>query len=396
MDRKDKGGRPSDWTINNGQDRTPLGHDLYVSVTEFLKTAGLKQSDKGAVRRAIAEIRTKPPFDDYGTEALRDAFYAVSKASAPPTEPRDQYACRLQEFSESPDASYALADRLIAICTVKHPQLGLDYVARMFKKVTRIRRLRKPQSKVEWLKNAADMLDNPVPRYPIRPWDNDSNANIEAIGAALRDRLSGVDEIADRTGIKPRTTQELLAFMANDEVGMAARLKHGRYGPPQEGAGAYVRPGEAILKALEIGPASPKEIQIRTGLTEEQVTAGIHWLWKRAKQIKRPEPNLYSLPGPGITDHVYAYEAFMDALRSGKKCMPEVEEITGKNRPELWTAFRTHLEPDGLVKHAGYRSGHAVRPGFRGRVAVFGLTAKGKRHLSSGKTHPGFPTSGKT
>jgi hypothetical protein len=250
-----------------------------------------------------------------------------------------------------------------------------QYIARMFKHVTRVRRLRKIQSKVEWLKNAADMLDNPLPRYPIRPWDEGSNANMEAIGAALRDGLSDVGEIAARTGIKHRTTQELLAFMASPEVGMAARLKHGRYGPPQEGAAAYIASGKKVLKVLENGPASPEEIRIRANLTEGQTRGAIHWLWKKAKQIKHPEPNLYSLPGPGVKDHVYAWEAFIDALRSGKKLMPELVEITGKKRSELWTAFRKHLDPDGLVKHAG----HATRPGFRGHVAVFELTAKGRR-----------------
>jgi hypothetical protein len=375
----DKGGRPSDWSSHGGRFRTPLAHKLVLAVSNWLNTRGLKQSDKKAVARAIAEIATVKPFNKYTKQSLRIRFYEAMKREPPPTEPRDQYACRLQEFGESPDASYAFADRLIEICTVKHPRLGLDHIAKMFNYVMRTPKLRKDQSKIEWLKREANRLDEDLPSRSIRQRDMESSPALKAIQAALRDGLSGVGEIADRVGITRRTAQDYLVFMADDEVGMAVRLKHGRYGPPQKGAAAYVRPGEAVWKVLEIGPASPKEIQTRTGLTKEQVAQSLHWFWKKAKQIRRPEPNLYSLPGPGITDHVYAWEAFMDALRSGKKSMPEVVKITGKNRPELWTAFRTHLEPDGLVKHAGYRSGHAVRPGFRGRVAVFELTAKGRR-----------------
>ena len=117
-------------------------------------------------------------------------------------------------------------DRLIAACTVKIPVLGLGYVARMFGHVKRTRRLRTGAAKAAWLQRAADMLDSDRPRFPIRPWDEASNPNIEAISAALRDGLTAVEDIAARTGIKHRTAQELLCFM--EDIGDARRLRHRR------------------------------------------------------------------------------------------------------------------------------------------------------------------------
>jgi hypothetical protein len=364
---------------------TAAAYELVCAINDILQAMGKASSDRKAVDRAIDQLQSvEERYRKRKHATLRRTYFRYKDAGPPapgahPIDLRNQQVVLLQKWGESPDGSYALADRLIALCTVKHRHLGLDYIGEMFKHVTQVRRLRKPQSKVEWLKHAADQLDNPRPFYPIRPWDMGSNANMEAVSGALHDGLSGVGEIAGRTGIKLRTTQELLAFMASPGVGKAVRLKHGRYGPPQEGAANYVRSGEAVLKVLERGPASREEIRIRANLTEGQATGAIHWLWRRANKIVRPEPNLYSLPAPGLKDHVYAYEAFMSALLSGKKCMPEVEEITGKTRPELWAAFRSHLRPDDLVKHVGFRSGPAVRPGFRGRVAVFELTAKGRK-----------------
>src|SRR5437867_3503021 len=66
----------------------------------------------------------------------------------------------------------------------------------------------------------------------------------------LRIGITGVQNIAAARGIKPRTAQEILAFMTI--TGDAVRLRHGHYGPPQEGAAAYTAPGKLILKALEV------------------------------------------------------------------------------------------------------------------------------------------------
>jgi hypothetical protein len=370
------GGRPSIWTSEGGRIRTPLGHTLVLRINELCKAHGWASNDRGAVRSVIAKIRAEPPYSGHTDEQLRQGFYAASKALPPPAEPRDQLISSLQKLGAPFEASRALVDRLIPIVTINIPFLGLPYIDLMFDHVRRARRLRTALSKVEWLERAADKLESNRPSYPIRPWDQASNVSIELIKTALRDGLSSVDEIAAHTRIKRRTAQELLAFMASN--GDAVRKRHGLYGPPQESAAAYVRPGEATLKILERGPASPAEIRERAGLTKAQVAGAVHWLWKKAGKIKRLRPNLYALPGAAPVPHVYARDAIINALRSGRKSVPELITITGKNRGEIWAALR-RLRADGIIEQVGFRNGHAVRPGFRGRVAVFALTPKGRR-----------------
>jgi hypothetical protein len=47
----------------------------------------------------------------------------------------------------------------------------------------------------------------------------------------------------------------------------------------------------------------------------------------------------YALAG-SASPHVYARDAITDALRSGKKTMPELIAATGKNYGEIWQALR--------------------------------------------------------
>ena len=382
------GGRPSKWVSDGGRIRTARGHQLFLAVTDYLKTCGLAQGDDGAVRHAIQEIHTDPRFNSESTERLRKGFYAAAKASPPATEPRDQWESELRNYGAGPEASRALVDRLIAIVTLRLPYLGLGYITLMFDHLKRVRRLRTGQSKIEWLEGATTKLESEKPSYPIRPWDEGSNANIQAIKSALGDGLTGVQNIAAATGIKPRTAQEILAFMTI--TGDAVRLRHGHYGPPQEGAAAYTAPGKLILKALEVGPATTEQLRERTRLSAVQLAGALHWLWRKAGKIVRLKPDLYALPGAAPVPHIYAHDAIVLALDSGKKSMPELVKITGKNRAELWAALRRRLFPDGIAKRAGFRSGHDVRPGFRGRVAVFALTAKGRGRIRAlGTLSPG-------
>jgi hypothetical protein len=220
-------------------------------------------------------------------------------------------------------------------------------------------------------------LDCDRPSYPIRPWDQGSNGNIDLIKTALCDGLTSISDIAVRTGIKPRTAQELLAFMTT--IGEAVRLRHGHYAPPQEGANASTPPGKVILRVLEDGPATSAQLRDRGGLGKTQVAGALHWLVNKTSQVIRLRPDLYALPGAApVPVHIYARDAIIAALRSGKRPIPELITITGKNRGEIWAAVR-RLCVDGMVEQVGFCNGHAVRPGFRGRVAVFALTAKGRR-----------------
>ncbi len=354
--------------------------DLVSTIRTELKTIGAADESPKLVRSVVRDICLRDPTfcERLGLEeqSIVRAYFKHRNTPSPPTEPRDQWISDLGKWGESPEASRALVDRWIAIVTIKLPNLGLAYLTRMFAHVKCARRLRTGQSKIERLKRAADNLESDRP-YPLRPWDQGSKENIELIKSALRNGLTDVQEIADHTGIKPRTTQELLAFMAN--VGDAVRLRHGHYGPAREGATNSTPPGKVILRLLEDGPASSADLRARGNLSEAQVFGALHRLVNITGQVVRLKPDLYALPGAAAVPHVYAHDAIILALRSGKKSMPELIEITDKNRAELWAALRRRLLPDGLVKQVGFRSGHAVRPGFRGRVAVFALIKRGRQ-----------------
>jgi hypothetical protein len=112
-------------------------------------------------------------------------------------------------------------------------------------------------------------------------------------------------------------------------------------------------------------------------LTKTQVAGAVHWLWRRAGKIDRVRPNLYALAGTvPVERYITARDAILNALRSGKKSVPELVALAGKNRAAIWQALRGLLA-DRMIKQLPFRFGHAGRPGIRGRVAVFALSAKG-------------------
>jgi DNA-binding HxlR family transcriptional regulator len=358
---------------------------LVLSVENRLAAYGLAQSDKGAVRRAIIEVRTTQPetWSKYELEDMRQGFYTAQKLPPPPVEPREVLIGELCGWGVSAGTATALVDRLVASCTVTFPHLGLDYIKQMFEHVTRMRKLRTVQMRIDWLKREADELESPRLYRPIRPQDTRPNAKIELISAALHDGLSAVSEIAERAGFRPETVQELLGFMISPGVGMAVHLEFDRYGPPQEGATGYMAPGKKVLKALESGRARKAELRNRTDLTDPQLTGALNWHVHKSRKVNRVARGLYELsgatPSPRVDvriseDMARRRHAVVAALRCGEKSVPELEEIVGCSNAAMWSTLRS-LEGDGLVEHIEYRS----TPGFRGRVAVFGLTAKGRR-----------------
>jgi hypothetical protein len=346
-----------------------------LSVEAYLKAHGLAQSARGAVIAAITEIRTTDPetWGDYEFEDMRRGFYTANKLPPPPVDKRDQFISALQEWTGSLDASRTLVDRLIAIVTRKFPFLGFSYIDQLFNHVTHSRRIRTGPMRTEWFERAADALESERPRFPIRPWDKASSFSIDLIKTALRDGLTNKDEIAARTGLKPRTVQELLAFM--HRVGEAKRERWGHYAPPETAGLDYVRPEKAILSAIAAGADSPEQIRARTGLSKSQVQGALHVLKKRGK-IVLTAYGRYAEAGTA-SPHIYTKHLIVDALRGGAKIVSEIVAAVGRNRGDVNAAIQG-LKADGIVKRIGWRSGHAVRPGFRGRVAVFELTAKGR------------------
>jgi hypothetical protein len=345
-------------------------------VEAYLEARGLAQSARGAVIAAITEIRATEPktWQNYEFEVVRRGFYTAKKLPPPPVNPRDQFISRLQEWGGSTDASRILVDRLIAIVTHKLPLLGLAYIDHMFSHVTHSRRLRRGAMRFEWFERAADALDSERPRFPIRPWDKASNAAIDLIKSALRDGLTSKDEIAARAGLKPRTVQDLLAFMHG--IGEAKREKWGHYVLPEKAAIDYVRPEKAVLNAMAAGADTPKQIRALTGKSEAQITGALHVLKKRGKIV----PTAYGRYAVAGTASPYTYtkHLIVDELRGGAKTVREIMAVTGRNRGDVNAAIQG-LKADGIVRRIDWRSGHTVRPGFRGRIAVLALTAKGRR-----------------
>jgi NADH dehydrogenase/NADH:ubiquinone oxidoreductase subunit G len=136
---------------------------------------------------------------------------------------------------------------------------------------------------MEWFECAVGALDSERPRFPLRPWDDASNPSIQKVKSALRAGLTSKDEIAVHTRLKPRTVQDLLAFMHS--VGEAKRERWGHYVLPEKATTDYVRPEKAILSAIAAGADTPEKIRAFTGLRDGQVAGGLHVLKKRGKIV---------------------------------------------------------------------------------------------------------------
>ena len=88
---------------------------------------------------------------------------------------------------------------------------------------------------------------------------------------------------------------------------------------------------------LAAGPRTNAELIAGTGLTEGAIHAAIHRLGKQGKVI-RVKHGKYALPGIAVP-HVYTKDAIIRALQSGSKTVRELMTATGKNRGEIWQAL---------------------------------------------------------
>jgi hypothetical protein len=129
----------------------------------------------------------------------------------------------------------------------------------------------------------------------------------------------------------------------------------------------YVQPSKVVLNDVSVnGKSTPAQIRARTGLSKAQVTASLHWLWRRAKKLEHTDYGEYAPPG-SATPHVFTKDAIPKALQSGSKTVAELEELTGKNRGELWAALR------GLRDRGDVVEAYLIYPGRRGYRAAFAL-----------------------
>jgi hypothetical protein len=173
-----------------------------------------------------------------------------------------------------------------------------------------------------------------------------------------------VAEVAAATKLNPITVQNYLTNM--HDSGEIKRIGHGRYASLAEGV-VYVQPSKVVLNDVSVnGKSTPAQIRARTGLSKAQVTASLHWLWRRAKKLEHTDYGEYAPPG-SATPHVFTKDAIPKALQSGSKTVAELEELTGKNRGELWAALR------GLRDRGEVVEAYLIYPGRRGYRAAFAL-----------------------
>jgi len=134
-----------------------------------------------------------------------------------------------------------------------------------------------------------------------------------------------------------------------------------------KGISNHVPADKAILHALGMGPQrSCAELRAKTGKSEGAVHAALHRL-RKAGSIVLTKRGRYALPG-SASPHVYARDAITDALRSGKKTMPELIAATGKNYGEIWQALRRLEAKRGVIQVAS-----------RGELVAFALPANQRR-----------------
>jgi hypothetical protein len=95
------------------------------------------------------------------------------------------------------------------------------------------------------------------------------------------------------------------------------------------------------------------------------VSAALHRL-HNAGSIVLTKPGKYALAG-SASPHVYARDAITDALRSGKKTMPELIAATGKNYGEIWQALRRMGDKREVIRVAR-----------RGQIVAFALPGAGR------------------
>jgi predicted Rossmann fold nucleotide-binding protein DprA/Smf involved in DNA uptake len=222
--------------------------------------------------------------------------------------------------------------------------------------------------KINWLRDRIDRLAANPNDWPIplrrRGKPNETAAKIESYLAKQPEKRAHKRDIIAALKIPSTTAQQTLCSLVR--AGRIVRIVPGVYGLPMEGVAPYIPADKAILDALSKGgQLSCAELRAKTGKSVGAVNAALHRL-HHAGSIILTKRGKYALTG-SASPHVYARGAIIDALRSGKKTMPELIAATGKNYGEIWQALR-RLEAKGdiiRVAHRGQRVAFAL-PSARG------------------------------
>jgi biotin operon repressor len=394
-------GRPSIWAGVAGQ-------ALVLAVNDRLEAAGWVRTDNKAVRKVIQDLCKSEPYRRLSEPGLRTAYYrarrihgdspgpiAAEQSTAPQSAEgtnkvaldaatRERWLCMLQKWGKatkrhpsllSAQEAGEIVNRLIAVSSHWHA-----YLDQLF--VHMDRRIHwNGRQKIKWLlfvidRLAANPLDWPIP-ISRRGRPDVTAGRIETYLANAPAKRAHKRDIVSALAIPGTTGQTTLCSM--ERAGRIVRVGNGIYALPMKGVSCapYIPADKAILDALgKGGQRNCAELRAETGKSEGAVHAALHRL-RNAGSIVLTKRGRYALAG-SAPPHVYARDAISDALRSGKKAMPELIAATGKNRGEIWAALR-RLEAKGRV----------IQVALRGQLIAFALSANQRRRGAKLSVHSG-------
>jgi hypothetical protein len=356
----------------------PTGRSLILDLKALRARTGLSKA------KAIEELCTQAPWNRWEPDSLdrayrwarrhhgdtpapiaADELTVPQSAKVPAKQPtidaqsRNRWMSLLQKWRIPPEEARGLVTRLIAMATDAQKR---SYVGQLFAYVD-ARRTWTRKRKADRVRRAVDEMEADPLRWPLL--QEGSDGRVKAILAVLNKGPATITEIVAATGLNAITVQNYLHCMCSDDEVM--RVGFGRYALPTESLvlARHVPPAKAILHALARGSTTPAEFRARTGLSKAQVAGSLHVLKKRSKVVLT-DYGKYALPGTAAP-HVYAKDAIHEALQSGPKTVPELMELTGKNRGEIWAALRRKKDKGEVIE------AYLVYPGRRGRLAAFAL-----------------------
>jgi biotin operon repressor len=371
--------------------RTVAGHKLVRSVNARLKTYGRARRKK-LVERAIAELRdSDPAYKRWTSDTLRVAYYRATPLPAPlPTEEdrwislQDRWTSLLIQWGKetkrhptiiSAQQAREIVNRLVAVSPPHRRRAELDQLF-----VHMERRIHwNGGQKIKWLqlaiaRLAANPLDWPIP-ISRRGRPDVIAGRIETYLANTPGKRAHKRDIVAALRIPSTTAQTTLSSL--ERARRIVRVAQGVYQLPTKGVSAYVTAEKAILDALgKGGQRNCAELRAETGKSEGAVHAALHRL-RNAGSIVLTKRGGYALAG-SAPPHVYARDAISDALRSGKKTMPELIAATGKNYGEIWAALR-RLEAKGRVKQVAPRE----------QLVAFALSNQRRRRAQTSQPRSG-------
>jgi hypothetical protein len=374
---------PSPVWVNKGR-RTPVAHKLVLSVHARLRAHGWTRANrKKAVSSVIGELRdTNPAYKKWSVKTLIWAYYRVEPLPPPPrTEEERGWGSLLIQWGEatkrhparmSAKQAWEIVDRLIAVA----PQHRRADLGQLFIHVGRSIH-RNGRDKIKWLRRVINRLAANAHYWPIPNWQHGRRdviaGRIETYLANAPEKRAHKRDIAAALSILPTTAQTTLCSL--ERARRIDRVASGVYALPVRGVSCarYIPADKAILDSLSKGDQlSCAELRAKTGKSEGAVHAALHRLHK-AKSIVRTNRGRYALAG-SASPHVYARDAMTDALRSGKKTMPELITATGKNYYEIMAAVRRE-EAKGRVR--------VIQAGPRRKLVAVALVANhSRRHAN--------------